>query len=398
MKTKLLFILTLFFMLFGCQSNQESINQVIDRSLHTAAQHALNMANELKNSPELLPRSVNKETGQLITSKSSWWCSGFFPGVLWYLYEFSGDTLLKTNAIDYTARVEREKHTTDNHDVGFMLYCSFGNGLRITGEKSYEEVLLTGSKSLATRYDSVVGLIRSWDFKQDVWQYPVIIDNMMNLELLLWAFEFSDDSVFYNIAISHADKTLKNHYREDNSCFHVVSYDTISGLPEKKQTQQGASDSSLWARGQSWGLYGFTMMYRETGLKRYLDQAIKIAELLIHHPNMPSDYIPYWDFLAPNIPNEERDASAAAIMASALIELSGYAPEQQKTKYLQVAGKQIRKLASSDYMAKPGSNGNFILKHNVGSKPERSEVDVPLTYADYYFVEALLRYNKLLSN
>lgn len=398
MKTKIPIVLSLVLLFATCTTKKESLNEVIDRSLQTAKLHALNMAEELFNSPDRLPRSINPETGELITTDSRWWCSGFFPGILWYLYESTNDTNLIEFAKVYTSRVEKEKYTTDNHDVGFMLNCSFGNGLRLIGEQSYEEVLLTGSKSLITRYDSTVGLIRSWDFNRDKWQYPVIIDNMMNLELLLWAFNYSKDSVFYQIVLSHADSTLKNHYRADHSCFHVVSYDTITGLPELKQTQQGASDSSIWARGQVWGLYGFTMMYRETGKKKYLEQAIKVAELLINHPNMPSDMIPYWDYLAPDIPNEERDASAAAIMASALIELSGFVSETQRSEYLQVAEKQIRRLASSDYLAKPGTNGNFILKHSVGSKPQNSEVDVPLTYADYYFVEAIVRFRKLMND
>ncbi len=396
MKTLLLGICAAF-ILFACQPKQEeTMEEVIARGMSVAGKHCEAMAKELMDKPDRLPRTIDKKTGELITSDSRWWCSGFFPGSLWYLYEYSNNETYKELAENYTSRVEREKYTTGNHDVGFMLYCSFGNGLRIEGTKSYEEVLLTGSYSLATRYDSIVGLIRSWDFKRDVWQYPVIIDNMMNLELLMWAFDYTNDSTFYNISVSHADKTLKNHYRPDFSCYHVVSYDTITGIPEKKQTQQGASDESIWARGQAWGLYGFTMMYRLTGKDEYRERAIKVAELMINHPNMPEDMIPYWDYLAPNIPNEERDASAAAVMASGLIELSQYVNEELKQKYMAVAEKQLRVLTSPEYLAEPGTNGNFVIKHNVGSKPQDSEVDVPLTYADYYYLEALLRFKKTL--
>ena len=241
-----------------------------------------------------------------------------------------------------------------------------------------------------------MGLIKSWDFSEKIWQYPVIIDNMMNLELLLWASKTSGDSTFKHISVSHADKTMRNHYRTDYSCYHVVSYDTITGEPHKKQTFQGYSDESSWSRGQAWGLYGFTYMYRETKEKRYLNQANRIASYLLNHPNMPEDYIPYWDFDAPNIPNEERDASAGALIASALIELSSYVEKDVADTYLAVAEKQIRTLASDEYTAKVGENGNFILMHSVGSKPHDSEVDVPLTYADYYYVEALVRYKKLM--
>lgn len=220
---------------------------------------------------------------------------------------------------------------------------------------------------------------------------------MMNLELLMWAFRESGDSSFYKIAVSHADTTIKNHFRDDFSSWHVVSYDTITGKVETRQTHQGYSDGSAWARGQAWGLYGFVVMYRETGLQRYLDQAIGIASFMISHRNMPGDMIPYWDFDAPDIPAAMRDASAGAIMASALLELSGYADGEQGESFFRVATKQLQTLSSPEYLADTGENGNFILKHSVGSLPGNSEVDVPLTYADYYYIEALMRYKALLN-
>lgn len=374
---------------------QEPMDQVIERSMKVAKLQGMQMAESLLEKDSLLPRTIDPETGELLTSNSRWWTSGFFPGTLWYIYDYTNNDSIKELAEIYTDRIEREKYTTDNHDVGFMLYCSFGNGLRLTQNDQYPEVLVTGSESLSTRFDETVGLIRSWDFNKDKWQYPVIIDNMMNLELLMWTFKHTGDSTFYNIAVSHADKTLKHHYRDDYSCYHVVSYDTISGKPHTKVTWQGANDSSLWARGQAWGLYGFTMMYRETGKERYLEHAQNIADMLIKHPNLPEDKIPYWDFSAPNIPNEPRDASTASVMASALIELSQYSGDASASKYLNVAEQQLRSLASPKYMAEPGTNGNFILKHSVGSKPHDAEVNVPLTYADYYFLEALLRFKNL---
>ncbi|MFW5889774.1 MAG: glycoside hydrolase family 88 protein [Marinilabiliaceae bacterium] len=395
-------MITLAAMVFAvaCTSDkqEESMEDLVQRSLKTAAVHSMAMAETLSNQDSLLPRTLDKETGELVTSDSRWWTSGFFPGTLWYLYEHTEDPEIRNWAEEYTSRVEREKHTTDNHDVGFMLYCSFGNGLRLTENDDYAKILATGSRSLSTRYNPDIGLIRSWDFNKDQWQYPVIIDNMMNLELLTWAFQHTGDSTFLNIAISHADKTMKHHYREDNSCWHVVSYDTITGKPHAKNTYQGHSDESAWARGQAWGLYGYTMMFRETGKDRYLEQAREIAGFMIHHPNMPEDGIPYWDYDAPEIPDEPRDASAAAIMASALIELSDYVNDQERDQFLSVAKKQLRTLASPGYLAEPGANANFVLKHSVGALPFDSEVDVPLTYADYYFVEALLRYKKLMKS
>lgn len=384
----------LIFGAFSCKTSiPTEMDRIIDSSMQIAINHAINMSETLKDSTMLLPRTFEKE--KFKTSDSRWWCSGFYPGVLWYLYEYSKDPSIELLAQLFTSRIEREKYTTDNHDVGFMLYCSFGNGLRLTGNENYEEVLETGAKSLATRYNPKIGLIRSWDFNKDRWQYPVIIDNMMNLELLMWAYKQTGNEMFKTISVNHADKTMNFHYRKDNSCYHVVSYDTTTTLPHKRETWQGAADESAWSRGQAWGLYGFTYMYRETGLQRYLDKAIKIADYMIKHPNMPADFIPYWDYDAPNIPDEPRDASAGALMASALIELSVFVDSSLGKEYLKVAETQIKTLSSSEYLAEPGTNGNFILKHSTGAKPFNSEVDVPLTYADYYYVEAMLRYKNL---
>lgn len=386
------FLLSVFLMILSC-SREQTMTRIIDDSLAFSARQYNLMTDVMKEKEGQLPRTLDAD-GNLITANSRWWTSGFYPGCLWYLYEYSKDKEIADYARMMTARVEREKFTTNNHDVGFILYCSFGNGLRLTGEESYNEVLLTGAKSLSTRFRQNTGCIQSWGSRKE-WQCPVIIDNMMNLELLIWAFKKSGDSSFYHIAVSHADATIKNHFRPDYSSYHVVSYDTITGAVEAKQTSQGAADESAWSRGQSWGLYGFTMMYRETGLDRYLQQAQHIADFLINHPNLPEDKIPYWDFNAPGIPDTERDASAGAIMASALIELSGLSVGDKGKEYLSVAEKQIRSLASPAYRANPGENGNFILMHNVGSLPAKSEVNVPLTYADYYFIEALLRYRKI---
>lgn len=374
--------------------NAQPLKKVVNDAFSFAEKQSLIMAKKYEDQPGRLPRTF--ENGKDVSSDSRWWCSGFFPGTLWYLFENSKNQEVLKYAKLYTDRVEREKYTTDNHDVGFMLYCSFGNGLRITGDERYKEVLLTGAKSLATRYDDNVGLIRSWDHNTAVWQYPVIIDNLMNLELMLWAADYSKDERFRKIAVSHADKTMQHHFRPDYSSYHVVSYDRKTGLPHKKQTHQGAADDSAWSRGQAWGLYGYTYLYRETKDKRYLEQAKNIASFLINHPNMPKDFIPYWDYNAPQIPNTPRDASAAALMASALTELSDFVDAKTKKKYMQVVETQIRTLASGEYTAKLGENGAFILKHSTGAFPFKSEVDVPLTYADYYYLEALARLKKRL--
>lgn len=374
------------------KDKEQPLKQVVDQAFVLAEKQSLLMAEKYRSQDGRLPKTYEK--GKDVSSDSRWWCSGFFPGSLWYLYGNNQNPEILKYARLYTARVEREKYTTDNHDVGFMIYCSFGNGYRLTHDDSYKEVMLTAAKSLSTRYNPKVGLIRSWDHNKDKWQYPVIIDNLMNLELLLWAANQSGNAKFREMALSHADKTMKHHFRPDYSSYHVVSYDTTTGLPHLKQTHQGYSDQSSWSRGQAWGLYGYTYLYRETKDKRYLEQAKNIANYLINHPNMPKDYIPYWDYNAPGIPDTYRDVSAATVMASALTELSGYTDRKLAQKYMKIVETQIRTLASPEYTAQPGENGCFILKHSVGSYPGKSEVDVPLTYADYYYLEALSRLKK----
>ncbi len=400
MKRNYLAILISLLFFSGCnytgKSQKESISEVINESLSFSVKQSLLMAESLKDQPDLLPKTLNKK-GQLETSTSNWWTSGFFPGLLWYLYEYSGNDTVRNWAVNFTQRVEGQKYNTSTHDVGFIIFCSCGNAYRMTGEKKYREDIRIASESLITRFNPKIGCIRSWNraswSKQ--WQYPVIIDNMMNLEMLMWASREFHDNRFSNVAITHANTTLKNHFRKDFSSYHVVSYDTITGQVEIKQTSQGYSDESAWARGQSWALYGYTMMYRETKDTAYLKQAKGIAAFILNNPNLPDDKIPYWDFNAPDIPNALRDASAGAIICSALIELSRYVDKRLSNKYLSVAETQIRTLSSPEYRAVLGKNGNFILKHSVGNMPKHTEIDVPLSYADYYYVEALMRYKKL---
>ncbi|MBI9063323.1 MAG: glycoside hydrolase family 88 protein [Marinilabiliaceae bacterium] len=326
------------------------------------------------------------------------WTSGFFPGIMWYMYEHTNDRKWKDYGIQLTESISDIQYLTWHHDVGFMIGCSFGNAYRLTGNKTYEKVIVQAAKSLSTRFKPGAGITQSWNttngwMSKRGWECPVIIDNMMNLELFFDATRISGDSTFYDIAVQHANTTMKNHFREDFSSWHVVDYDTITGAVRQKNTAQGYSDESAWARGQAWGLYGYTVCYRETKNPEYLELAENIANFIFMHPNLPEDLIPYWDYNAPNIPNELRDASAAAITASALYELSAYS--DKKEEYLEKADKIMESLASPVYRAKPGENNLFLLKHSVGSIPHGAEIDVPLNYADYYFLEALKRMKEL---
>lgn len=393
MKNILLFLVVVTSLFFVSCETKEPLSKVIERGLDVSSKQAILLAREAESQEGKLPRTYEK--GELKTSNYRAWISGFFPGVLWYLYENNPTAELKNYAELYTARVEPAKTVTETHDLGFMLYCSFGNGYRLTGNPLYLEVLNTGAASLSTRYSDKTGVIMSWN-SSEKWKYPVIIDNMMNLEFLSFVAKKVGNQSYLDMADRHARTTLSNHFRPDHSCYHVISYDTITGQPHFKGTHQGYSDDSAWARGQGWALYGYTMMYRETSEREYLQQARKVATFIKNHPNLPEDKVPYWDFNAPDIPNAPRDASAAAVMASAFIELSQLDKSEDASGWLELAEAQIRSLSSPEYLAEPGSNGGFILKHSVGNLNKQSEVDVPLSYADYYYVEALLRFKKLL--
>ncbi|RDC57860.1 glucuronyl hydrolase [Pedobacter chinensis] len=333
------------------------------------------------------PRTVENGQFKMVISKD--WTSGFFPAELWYFYEYTKDKKWLDLARKYSEDIKKEQYNKGTHDLGFMIYCPFGNGYRLTKDTAYRSVIIQAAKSLSTRFNTTAGVLKSWDHNGDKWQYPVIIDNMMNLELLFEATKMTGDSSFYKIAISHANNTIKNHFRPDFSSYHVVDYDTLKTENIlQKVTAQGYANESAWARGQAWALYGYTMCYRETKNKTYLAQAEGIAGFILNNKITPEDGIPYWDYNDPQIPNTSRDASAAAITASALYELAGYGKNGKKYK---AAADKILYSLSTKYTSKTGDNYGFILEHSTGHRPAKSEIDVPINYADYYYLEALLR-------
>ena len=396
MKQKIIGTALVFFTtLFGAQGQNIQLSKVFsDAEKQTKLMIEVISQAKSSNADRVSPRTLDS-AGNLRLVASRDWTSGFFPGVLWFLYEYTGEKDWKQQAENFTANMEREKTNGGTHDMGFKVYCSFGSGFRLTKNQHYRDVIIQSAKTLSTRFRPITGTMRSWDHSTDKWAFPVIIDNMMNLELLFAATQLTGDSSFYKIAVAHANTTMKNHFRGDNSSYHVIEYDTLTGNVVKKNTHQGYSHESAWARGQVWGLYGYTMCYRFTKDKKYLDQAVRIAAFVLDHPNMPKDLVPYWDFNAPHIPNEERDASAAAILASALYELSTYSNNGKR--YKENADRILESLTNK-YRSDIGENKGFILLHSVGSKPSKSEVDVPLSYADYYYLEALLRAKKLSVN
>ncbi|SDJ05521.1 Glycosyl Hydrolase Family 88 [Pedobacter sp. ok626] len=384
-KTVVLFILMTMIIANGFAQKKPLVD--VDKAFDFAAKQYTNMLASHQDLTKF-PQST-KPNGEPYDRTSEWWCSGFFGGSLWYLYEYTQGDSWKVAADKWTRALDKEKYNKSTHDLGFMLYCPYGNGYRITQNKDYIEPMVTGANSLATRFNPAYGLIKSWDKHADC-EYPVIIDNMMNLEFLFWVAKQTKDKRLYDIAVTHADNTMKHHFRKDFSSYHVVCY--LPGTKVFRQkTHQGAADSSAWARGQAWAVYGYTLMYRETKDKKYLKQAEGIANFVINHPNLPADKVPYWDF---DRPGEERDASAAAVFASAFLELSTFS-KKNKDLYFNTAEQMLASLASPAYTANLNENNNFILKHSVGHKPAKSEINTPIVYADYYYLEALLRYKKL---
>lgn len=346
----------------------------------------------------ITPRSINKD-GSLAMVGAYDWCSGFFAGSLWQVYAYTHNDFWRQQAISWTWPIEEAKWHKGTHDLGFIIYDSFGKAYEQTEERSYKDVVLQSAKTLITRYNPTVKSIRSWDHNRDKWSYPVIIDNMMNLELLFRTTQLTGDSIYWKIAVEHANTTMKNHFRPDFSSYHVVDYNPETGVVQTKCTHQGYSDDSFWSRGQAWGLYGFTMCYRFTKNPAYLKQATGIADFFLNLPNMPEDGIPYWDMKEPQIVGKTtqasqaevpRDASAAAIMASALYELSTYV-SPDKSKYYKTKADKILHSLYSNYQAKPNTNYGFLLLHSTGHYPGDSEIDVPLNYADYFYLEALTR-------
>lgn len=338
------------------------------------------------------PRSASLNPEKIHKVPSKDWTSGFFPGNLWMIYNLTNKNKYKDAAIKWTAFVEKEKYNNATHDMGFKVFCSYGNGYKTIKSSHYKEVIIKSAQTLSTRFNKAVGCIRSWDFNKKVWGFPVIIDNMMNLELLFEATKISGDSLYHKIAISHANTTLKNHFRENGSSNHVIDYNPSNGKVRMKVTHQGYADSSSWARGQAWAIYGYTMAYRYTQDEKYLRQAEKTANFYLSHKNLPKDGIPFWDFDAPLIPNEPKDVSAATVISSAFVELYQYT---KNSKYLSYSNKVVKILKSNKYLLTPQINVPFILNHSTGNWPKNDEIDEPIVYADYYFLETLLRLKEI---
>ena len=321
------------------------------------------------------------------------WCSGFWPGILWMDWSVSKDSEVLRAARGYTEALRDIAYRPCyDHDIGFLMFCSFGKGYEFCPNEDYRRVILASADSLATLFNPLVGTILSWPREVDRqgWPHNTIMDNMMNLDMMFWAAENGGNPLLYDLALTHAKTTLRNHFREDGSCYHVAVYDTLSGDFIKGVTHQGYSDDSMWARGQAWAIYGYTMVYRYTGKKLFLDFAQKVADIYLRRLKETSDdMVPLWDMDDPRGTSAPKDASAAAVVADALLELQEYVGGEKSREYKEAAIGMLACLSSARYQSRE-KNTAFLL-HSTGHHPAGSEIDASIIYADYYYLEALLR-------
>jgi unsaturated chondroitin disaccharide hydrolase len=398
---KITAIIFLFFLIAsGCANENVQIKFDVDSNLRYCHNQAQRTLTEIGDTT-LIPRNILKDQQHwnLYPAVIGEWTAGFWPGTLWYVYENSKDEKIKASAIHYTELLyPLSKLPAYDHDLGFQLFCSYGNAFRLTGNEEYKQIILNAADTLATLFNPVVGTILSWprEVKPRNWPHNTIMDNMLNLEMLYWASKNGGNKELYNIATKHAETTMKNHFRPDNSSYHVAVYDTINGEFIKGVTHQGYADNTMWARGQAWAIYGYTVVYRETGDKKFLRFVEGVADKYLD--NLPeNEYVPFWDFNAPNIPNEPKDASSAAITASALLELSQLEDDEiRASKYKQAATNMLIELSSDKFQS--GESKPSFLLHSTGHWPNKSEVDASINYADYYYIEALTRFKKYNSD
>ena len=353
------------------------------------------------------PRAVNPTTGKWIPLGMGWlsdlnrwgyvhWAGGYIPGSLWYMYQHTSDQTWKNYAQSWTKRLDYEQTRTKDHEAGFIVPRSFGLGYKITSDPNYKQVIINATDTLIdSRHNPLIGCIKSWN-KVGNKPYTVIIDGMMVLDMVFWASKNGGEPAWYNVAVSHANKTMANNVRPNGSVWQAVDYNEVTGAVDLKWNKQGYNNNTTWSRGQAWGIEGFVIAYRETLDPNYLTTAKKIANYFIDH--LPPDYVPYWDFNAPEHPEarQVRDTSAAAIAASGLLDLitflSDYDPAKQK--YQNAAVNILNSLASSTYLAE-GTNSMGILLHGTANGNNTSELDTSLMYGDHFFIEALMRYEDL---
>ncbi|TKG95751.1 glucuronyl hydrolase [Puteibacter caeruleilacunae] len=401
-----LIILICSIFLIGCNSSNSKIYQKTAKIANIQYGKLI----EKEGGNNKMPRTLDRD-GTIKTYGIHSWASGFLPGNFWYLYELTQDDFWKDQAIIWTQKLNGIQHNINSHAIGFQTISSFYNANRLLKNDIYTTEIIKAADGLLHRYNNTVGCIKSWNYSRGLergqeWFYPVVIDNMATLELLFVASKLTGQPKYKDIAIKHARTTMSNHYRDDYSSYHIIDYNAKTGNVLDKATYHGISTHSSWARGQAWGLYGFTLCYRETKDEKFLDFAEHIASFIMNHPNTPEDRVPYWDYnlgkegFTPTWPYDKneynknyQDAASAAIIASALFELSTLS--ENSAQYYGYANQLIQTLSSSKYMASKSEDNYFLLKHSVGNFPRHDAIDLPTSYADYYFLEALCRKRKI---
>jgi len=377
--------------------SQQLPDSLIQNALRVSYEHLEASVLEVKDStrfPSYAPHNL-----QWSYFNSGGWTSGFYPGCLWLAYELSGRNEFKTWAKRWTAGLEKEAENTGTHDLGFMFGCSFGNGIKNVSPDeavTYKETLVMAAITLDKRYSPKVGMLRCyWDeppFSQDTTLFPVVVDIMMNLELLFWGTEHGAPASLKEHAISHALNTYRDFVRPDGSSYHVVRYNKDSGTIFNKGQLQGQNENSTWTRGHAWFIYGMTVCYRYTKDETFLTKACLLADYFLKR--LTPDNVSAWDFDSKPEYKDTKDASATAIVSSALFELSTYVKDPtRKEKYLDKATAMLAALCSKKYLAE-GEKTNALLLHSTQylTQPGNQNTDKPAIFADYYFLEAIKRY------
>lgn len=323
------------------------------------------------------------------TRAANGWISGFLPGELWLDYQLTGDSWWRTRATARQASLGSLHLSSAETDLGFRYFSSYARGYRLTGDKRLRTVALRAAKYQAARYGPSVGLVRSRNTASD---YHVIMDDMMNLQILWWGARNGGSKYWRSVAHQHALNTARDFIRPDGSTYHLVIYDPATGAVKQKTTSQGYSADSMWSRGQAWAIHGFATAYRETGDPVLLDAARRVSDRFL--ADVPPDMVPYWDFRAPNIPDEPRDSAAAAIAASGLIDLATTDPSaENRLRYGDAAKAILASLGSPAYLS-VGSGDPAVLRHGTMSY-WGGTADVGQSFGDYFFLEAMLRSRRL---
>ncbi|HEY9415659.1 MAG TPA: glycoside hydrolase family 88 protein, partial [Pseudonocardia sp.] len=332
-----------------------------------------------------------KPGGLWLTAGADDWTAGFYPATLWRTFERTQDPAWRQRAVTWQAGLARQTKQ-DSTDLGFKLFDTFGTGYQLTGDESYKRVVLDGADTVSHRFNPKVGMFRVWDKSADQTQFRVNIDATMNLELMFWAGQNGGNPQYAEMAKRHAERALTDLVRPDGGTWMVAMYDQKTGALVGHSTKQGYATESTWARGQSWAVYGFTMAYRYTKDPRFLDGARRTADYFMRR--LPPDHVPYWDFDVPNKATAPRDTSAAAVVASALVELSGFETDPAaKQRDTDNARDLLTALSSPTYAPRAQPKFAAILQHGTQHFPA-GWADTGIAFGDYYFVEALNRYEK----